>query len=257
MIGKNEKYKIAGSVGIDTKRDLVLLSVPEATAPKLSASDSKQVAIGDEIYAIGNPQGLEGTFSQGIISSIRKIGTDTLLQITAPISPGSSGGPVINVQGQVIGVAAATFLDGQNLNFAIPISYVTSLLQNRAPVKALSVKKPARGNSILDNTGSKNLDGVIGEHFAWTYQSGAFGDYSFSFRNQLLEPVHDIYCLAIFYDHSGQPLDFDFVTYQDFIPPKLAKRVTSKVEGSVQRISNKVVLRILDFKIYDYTETSK
>ena len=68
----------------------------------------------------GNPQGLEGTFSQGIVSSIRVLGADKILQITAPISPGSSGGPVLNEKGQVIGVSVATFRGGQNLNFAIP-----------------------------------------------------------------------------------------------------------------------------------------
>lgn len=65
------------------------------------------------MFAVGNPQGLEGTFSQGIISSIRQIGSDTLLQTTAPISPGSSGGPVVNDQGRVIGVAAATLKEGK------------------------------------------------------------------------------------------------------------------------------------------------
>lgn len=95
IVGKKAKYDISSVMGIDTKRDLVLLAIRDAKAPSLSLGDSHQVAVGDEIYAIGNPQGLEGTFSQGIIGSIREVGPDKILQITAPISPGSSGGPVL------------------------------------------------------------------------------------------------------------------------------------------------------------------
>ena len=80
-------------VATDAARDIVLLSVEGLKAPLLTIGDSKHVAVGDEVYAVGNPRGLEGTFSAGIISSIRAVGDDSLLQITAPISPGSSGGP--------------------------------------------------------------------------------------------------------------------------------------------------------------------
>ena len=75
----------------------------------LPLGDSSKVSTGDDVYVVGNPQGLEGTFSAGIVSGIRKIGEDSLLQITAPISPGSSGGPVTNSKGEVIGVSVATF----------------------------------------------------------------------------------------------------------------------------------------------------
>src|SRR5262249_3421737 len=85
--------------------------------------------IGDEVYVVGNPEGLEGTFSQGIISSLR--GND-YIQITAPISHGSSGGPVLNKNGEVIGVAVGLIEEGQNLNFAIPVSKLTQLLNRKS-----------------------------------------------------------------------------------------------------------------------------
>jgi len=119
---QKEKFNISGTVAVDVARDIALLAVEDIKAPALSIGDSKQLAVGDEVYAVGNPRGLEGTFSAGIISSIRKVGEDSLLQITAPISPGSSGGPVVDNKGEVIGVAVATFKGGQNLNFAIPSS---------------------------------------------------------------------------------------------------------------------------------------
>lgn len=124
IVGQRAKFVIEGTVGIDQKRDLVLLKISAPRTPTLSLGDSDAVQVGEPIYAVGNPQGLEGTFSQGIVSSIRQVGSDKILQITAPIWPGSSDGPVLNAKGDVIGVAVATFRGGQNLNFAIPSNYL-------------------------------------------------------------------------------------------------------------------------------------
>lgn len=125
VIGQSTKYRIVGMVGIDKEHDLLLLSIPSIKAPSLVLGDSDKITVGDEVYVIGNPYGLEGTFSQGIVSSIRTLHSDTLLQITAPISPGSSGEPVLNTQGEIIGVSMGTIEGGQNLNFAIPSSYLS------------------------------------------------------------------------------------------------------------------------------------
>ena len=76
---------------------------------------------------MGNPRGLEVLFSDGIISAIRGDSTDKFFQMTAPISQGSSGGPVFNEKGEVIGVSFVNLRDGQNLNFAIPVNYLKAL----------------------------------------------------------------------------------------------------------------------------------
>ena len=117
LVNQKTKYDIEGITAIDAERDLIILKISVLGAQAISIGDSDTVQVGASIYAVGNPRGLEGTFSQGIISSIRKVGTDKLLQLTAPISPGSSGGPVLHDNGQVIGVSVATFRGGQNLNF--------------------------------------------------------------------------------------------------------------------------------------------
>ena len=272
IVGQELKYDITGVVGIDSKRDLVLLAIKGSKAPSLSLGDSQQVAVGDEVYAIGNPQGLEGTFSQGIVSSIRQVGVETIFQITAPISPGSSGGPVLNTQGKVIGVTVATFKDGQNLNFAIPSYYLASLLRQIKPVTPLSaVTKPKQGKSIIDDMGGKSIEGVTAGQFAWDSLAG--GCYTFSLRNQLREPVTNVRCLVIFYDQSNNPVDVSDIFYGeskfgniimgkgDIIPAGLAKRVRRCVDGSVQKLSSKVEgfktlstnveFRILDFTIVD------
>lgn len=97
------------------------------STPRL-ATLYEPVRIGETIYVLGNPDGLFGSISEGIVSGIRRTNASTLIQITAAISPGSSGGPVINTRGQVIGVVVASLTEGQNLNFAIPSENVRSLL---------------------------------------------------------------------------------------------------------------------------------
>lgn len=124
VVNQATNFQIEGISAVDPKRDLVLIRLSGPASLPLMLGDSDAVEVGDPVYAVGNPKGLEGTFSQGIVSSIREIGEDKVLQITAPISPGSSGGPVLNTKGQVIGVSVATFKGGQNLNFAIPSKYL-------------------------------------------------------------------------------------------------------------------------------------
>jgi S1-C subfamily serine protease len=162
LVGKSDKAEIIGIAAADTERDLVLLAVKGLSGPSLPLGKSKSTTVGEEIYAIGNPQGLEGTISQGIVSGVRRIANTEILQITAPISPGSSGGPVLDQKGQVIGVAVATFREGQNLNFAIPIDYLSALLQQpkvSAPLRALTAKQQSK--SVLSEMGPKSTEGVV------------------------------------------------------------------------------------------------
>jgi len=259
IVRHKKKYDIAGFVAVDTRRDLALLKISRVFAPVISLGDSRQVAVGDEVYAVGNPQGLEGTFSRGIVSGIRTVGSDTLLQITAPISPGSSGGPVLSTERKVIGIAVATIRGGQNLNFAIPSGYLTSLLSNIKRIAPLSERKQHRGDkSIVDKLGKRGSEGVIGGKLIWELKYAQSGDYSISLRNRMRHPVMDVYCLVVFYDNKGDPIDVDVIRYRPVIPAGLAKRVTSRVDGSVQKLTTrrgsqipntKVEVRVLDFKL--------
>ena len=243
------------------ERDLVILKISVPGAQVISLDDSDTVQIGSPIYAVGNPRGLEGTFSQGIISSIRKVGTDKILQLTAPISPGSSGGPVLNDKGHVVGVSVATFRGGQNLNFAIPSNYLKKLMEQIGPAKPLStVKFIESKRSILAGLGGRSAEGVTGGKLTWKYPVSQLGSYPFSLENRLRENVWDVYYFLIFYDAQGDPIDVDVVHFRDPILAGLAKRVTSKVDNSVQELTTrfdaktphtKVEIRILDFKIME------
>ena len=114
----------------DSLNDLALLSV-DVDLPAALPLSVGAVQTGEQVFAIGNPEGLEKTISEGIVSGRRKSEGKDLLQITSPISHGSSGGPVLNSSSQVVGVAVAFLGSGQNLNFAVPAEYVTNLLSNK------------------------------------------------------------------------------------------------------------------------------
>src|SRR5207247_290478 len=105
--GKTEKVAIKSILASDQTYDLVLLKVPSGGGPPLKLAGASSVEVGDEVFDVGSPHGLEGTFSQGIVSAFRENGRRRLIQITAPISPGSRGGPILNAKAEVVGVATA------------------------------------------------------------------------------------------------------------------------------------------------------
>lgn len=115
---------LAGIMEFDEQADLAVLKVFGTKRRPLPLSRNSST-VGDLIYVVGNPEGLEGTFSQGIVSALRG---SRYIQITAPISHGSSGGPVLNNKGEVIGVAVGAISNGQNLNFAVPIALLLPLV---------------------------------------------------------------------------------------------------------------------------------
>jgi len=128
-IATGETYDRVMVVAADKRRDLALLKIPAVGLKTLSFAPVDSVSVGDPIYAFGNPLGLEGTLSSGIVSAKRIEEGVQILQISAPISSGSSGGPVVNSAGDVVGVSTAVMREGQNLNFAMPARYVQSLME--------------------------------------------------------------------------------------------------------------------------------
>ena len=127
-IADGEVFDAIYVLSTDARRDLILLQVPVTNAPVLPVASQTDIRVGESVYVIGNPLGLRGTFSDGLVSAKRVHDGVTYLQITAPISQGSSGGPVMNQDGKVIGVATSFFADGQNLNMAIPAWHTSGML---------------------------------------------------------------------------------------------------------------------------------
>jgi len=134
-----ETYPIKAIVAQNQAADLlkVRVAIPAERVSWLEVSQEPP-SIAQHVVVVGSPLGLEQSVSDGIVSSVREIpGIGTFCQISAPISPGSSGSPVINMNGEVMGVATFQFLQGQNLNFAIASRSIRELQTDR-PEQSLS-----------------------------------------------------------------------------------------------------------------------
>ncbi len=148
-------------IQIDKEKDIAVIKINGTSLPTVKLGDSDQVNPGDKIVVIGNPKGLENTVTDGLISGIRDIDEGFKVhQISAPISSGSSGSPVFNLKGEVIGIAQGSFTEAQNLNFSIPINYVRSIIGAAAASRTEAMPKVARqggGTKIPYRTESNPL----------------------------------------------------------------------------------------------------
>jgi len=146
-----KKYK-AQIVGTDPIHDLAVIQIPNKAVPQAEIGDSKSLVVGQKVYAIGNPFGLSGTMTRGIISSIRSLKgqrgfIDEAIQTDAAINPGNSGGPLLNARGQVIGINTMILTGGveqsAGIGFAIPINTAKAVLDDL--VHLGRVRRPEMG----------------------------------------------------------------------------------------------------------------
>jgi len=171
-------YKVDGVLGYDIKKDIAILKTSAIIGmnPQFLGS-SDNLKSGDEIVAIGSPEGLKNTVSSGIISALRNDGDRELIQISAPISPGSSGGVLLNMFGEAIGVTCSYIEEGQNLNFAIPINDIKKVLANPVEQKTffeLKEETYKRGNTI-GNYANRMMSGSAAFNGEWIFYSGKEG----------------------------------------------------------------------------------
>jgi hypothetical protein len=151
------QYEVLQIAGLDPARDLALLRIrPKKDLPTLKLGDSDAVSAGDQIVAIGNPLGFDNTVTNGLVSQVRPICAKadlaaqhckqelTLLQISAPISPGSSGGPLFNQFGEVVGITTAIITAGQSINLAVPGNYLKPLVAQRAAIELAQFAKQTK-----------------------------------------------------------------------------------------------------------------
>lgn len=122
----------------DPVSDLAIIKVAGRNLPTLKLGDSETVQAGERVIAIGNPLGLETTVTDGIVSALRKEATASWIQTTTPVSPGNSGGPLLRLDGTVVGVITWNLKLGQNLNFAATSNEVSTLLEKPTTAKSLT-----------------------------------------------------------------------------------------------------------------------
>jgi serine protease Do len=130
-----ETYKQVKIIAINKFQDLALLKIEDKNAPKfkfVTLGNSDALSVGDAVFAIGSPLGLERTVTQGIVSTkTRQIEGNLFLQTSTQINPGNSGGPLFNLAGEVVGVTNMKLTYGEGLAFAIPVELVKSFLDHR------------------------------------------------------------------------------------------------------------------------------
>jgi len=172
-------------ISFDKDKDIALLKVDETTAFYARLGNSDSISQGDKIVTIGNPEGLQNTISDGIVSGIREIEGMKLFQITCPISGGSSGGPLYNLDGDVIGITTLVSKIGQNLNFAVPINYLKLIQKDE---KKISIKEKTLAEEKI----------LYEKYFARQLKSSEFDE-----KDSLFEDAYNLYTEAI---KKGFPL---------------------------------------------------
>lgn len=147
------KRSYSASVAVaDEAFDLCKLSVSGLDAPAVGIGSVASLRTGQRVYAIGAPQGLELSLSDGLVSSLREVPGGTVIQTTAPISPGSSGGGLFDASGRLVGIMTFQHRYGQNLNFAVPADWIAEMRSrdgsSRAP-NAVAGPPAAGGPTII------------------------------------------------------------------------------------------------------------
>ena len=121
-----------GYIAVNPNKDLITIKLPKKIKNIIPVKIEKLigVTVGEKVIAIGSPKGFTNTVSEGIISAIRKIDNkNMIIQTTAPVSPGSSGGGLFNKDAKLIGITSFIYTDGQNLNFAYPADDIVPLIK--------------------------------------------------------------------------------------------------------------------------------
>jgi Tfp pilus assembly protein PilF len=153
----NSTLFVEGIAAEDKASDLALLKVNVTDVPFLRLAPDALPTVGTTVYAIGNPEGLTNTLSEGLVSGLRaQSNQHVAIQTSAAISHGSSGGPLLSAEGQVVGVTSAMAIDGQNLNFAVPASQVRQLIIHRGELQKLATA----GAMPLDATQQERFSAV-------------------------------------------------------------------------------------------------
>ena len=131
-VGRGKQAAPATLKGGDPDKDLCLLTAPGLVAEPARLGKAARLKVGEPVYAVGAPQGLELSLSEGIVSQLRG-GPPPLIQTTVAISPGSSGGGLFNAEGELVGITTFYLKDSQSLNFALPVEWISQVAGRKPP----------------------------------------------------------------------------------------------------------------------------
>jgi S1-C subfamily serine protease len=142
----------------DREYDLCALEAPGLSAPPVEMASVQTVRVGQRVYSIGGPRGLERSISDGLVSSIRAFGSFPVIQTNAPVSKGSSGGGLFDTDGRLVGITTFSAIEGQNINFALVSDLVPQLPSRSADIRTLQPVVPVRSADQITNKAL--LDGL-------------------------------------------------------------------------------------------------
>lgn len=168
QLSNGDVYDDVSVIDTDERKDIAIIKIKAVNLPVLAVVDSDAVKIGAAIYTIGSPRGLTGSLSSGIVSSLRpanelspELTGFRIIQFTAPISPGSSGGALLDDTGRLLGLVFAFKPGGQNLNLAIPVNYVIPLAVNaKGDGRGLKKMPNIEASNVGIQNGSSNITGI-------------------------------------------------------------------------------------------------
>jgi hypothetical protein len=216
IAGRREIYKGAKIEKASPEFDLAIIKTTQ-DFPYLKIDSLCEEKIGSKVYAIGNPRGLEGTISDGILSGKRNEDGIEYLQITAPINPGNSGGPILNEYGNVIGVSTFTFKNSQNLNFAVPIKYIAQCDEYTF--------NPTKEKKVLNIT-TNNAISIPKLLIVSQYDPCKA---IISIRNNTEHTISGILGQMVFYDKEGEMYDYLDFEIDQHVYPQMTKQVNIRI----------------------------
>lgn len=156
---QGDRQSNASRRNTDVERDLCTLTVDQAApAPPVAVSTSTQLEHGQIVYAVGAPLGLELTISDGIVSGLRKASSGFIIQTTAAISPGSSGGGLFDSNGRLVGLTTYQMVKGQNLNFAVPAEWIQQISLRESLEEKIRARRKVYDENISSIWGSEKAE---------------------------------------------------------------------------------------------------
>jgi S1-C subfamily serine protease len=234
LLDSSESNPITSVLYHDADNDVAIVSVASPSTKFLTLNKIEQPAIGEKVFVLGNPKGFSGTFSDGIVSALRNDVGKKLIQITAPISPGSSGGPLLSEDGSVIGVVRSTIRNAQNLNFATPVAAIRTSESSAKPfVEVFGAKASATPTPLSNTNGAVTIEGLAWA-FKYTGTAMPVEPVSFSVVNNTGFAVRDVFISMTFLNAEDRPIDTKYISVPGFIGSRNAKRVESNVSGNIR-----------------------
>lgn len=204
------EYPATVIVAYDEKHDLALLRIkPAKPLPALRLGDSSAVSAGDRIYAIGNPLGVfDYSITDGLISQVRRLSDDlTILQISAAISQGSSGGPLFNQFGEVIGVTTAIIMQGQAINLAMPTNYLRPMMKSQSAISLADFAQATKNKDEDRTAGAEDdvkIERKIPDHPITVWQGCGDKD-----MEDVLRSISDAIAIGAPLYNEGTPKGFE------------------------------------------------